>query len=45
MKIWALTMIDEGLSWPEIATIENKYAEEMTKLVDDYWFSRYPRPL
>ena len=45
MKIWALTMIDEGLSWPEIAPIENKYAEEMTKLVDNYWFSRYPRPL
>lgn len=34
-------MIDEESSWPEKAPIENKYAEEITKLVDDYWFSRY----
>ena len=45
VKIWTLTMIDEGSSWPEIAAIENKYAEEITTLVDDIWFARYPRPL
>ena len=38
-------MIDEGSSWPEIAPIEKKYAEKITKLVDNYWFSRHPRPL
>ena len=44
-QIWALTMIDEGSSWPEIAPIQNKYAEEIATLVDDYWFVRYQRPL
>ena len=43
VKIWTLTIIDKGSSWPEIAPIENKYVEEIAKLVDDYWFSRYPR--
>ena len=43
--IWALTMIDEGSGWPEIAPIQNKYAEEIAKLVDDHWFNRYPIPL
>ena len=38
-------MIDEGSGWPEIALIQNKYAEEIAKLVDDNWFNRYPRPL
>ena len=38
-------MIDEGSSWPEIAAINNKYAEEIAILVDDTWFARYPRPL
>ena len=37
--------IDESSSWPEIAAIENKYAEEIATLVDDIWFVRYPRPL
>ena len=36
VKIWALTMIGEGSSWSEIAPIENKYTEEIAKLVDDY---------
>ena len=45
VKNWALTMIDEGSSWPKIVPIENRYAEEIAKLVDDYWFSRYPRPI
>ena len=38
-------MINEGSGWPEIAPIQNNYAEEIAKLVDDYWFNRYPRPL
>ena len=38
-------MIDEGSSWPEIAAINNKYAEEIAILVDDTWFARYSRPL
>ena len=38
-------MIDEGSSWPEIVPTQNKHAGEITKLVGDYWFSRYPRPL
>ena len=42
VQIWALTMIDEGLSWPEIVAITNKYAEEIVTLVDDTWFARYP---
>ena len=37
-------MIDEGSSWPVIVSIQNKYAEDITKLVDNYWFSRYQRP-
>ena len=44
-NIWALTMINEGSEWPEIAPIQNKYVEEITKLVDKYWFNRYSRPL
>ena len=44
VQIWALTMIDEGLSWPEIVAITNKYAEEIVTLVDDTWFARYPQP-
>ena len=44
-QIWALMMIDEGSSWPEIAAINNKNAEEIATLVDDTWFVRYPRPL
>ena len=43
--IWALTMIDEGSTWPEITAITNKNAEEIATLVDDVWFARYPRPL
>ena len=42
VKSWAFTMINEGSSWLKIAPIENKYTEEITKLVDDCWFSRYP---
>ena len=41
-QIWALTMIDEGSSWPEIASIQNKFAKEIATLVDDIWFARYP---
>ena len=44
VKIWALTMIDEGSCWPEIYPIQSKYAEEIAKIVDDQWFNRYPRP-
>ena len=44
-RILALTMIDEGSSWLEIAAITNKNAEEIATLVDDVWFARYPRPL
>ena len=43
--IWALTMIDEGSGWLEITSIQNKQSEEIARLVDDVWFSRYPRPL
>ena len=35
LRIWALTMIDEGSSWPEIAAITNKNAENIATLVDD----------
>ena len=35
MSIWALTMIDEATSWPEIAQIKNKKASEIAKLVDN----------
>ena len=45
VRIWALTMIDKGSNWSEIASIENKYTEEIVEVVDDYWISRYPRPL
>ena len=45
VRIWALTMIYEGLGWPDIAPIKNKYAEEIAKLVDNHWFNRYLRPL
>ena len=38
-------MINEESSWPEIATITNKYAEEIVAVVDGIWFARYPRPL
>jgi len=31
VKIWALTMIDEGSCWPEIMPIQNKYVEVMRK--------------
>ena len=41
-QIWTLTMIDEGSNWPEIATINNIYTEEIATLVDDTWFARYP---
>ena len=43
--IWVLTMIDEGSGWPEITSIQNKQSEEIARLVDNVWFSRYPRPL
>ena len=42
-NICTLTMIDEGSGWPEIAPIQNKYAEEIAKIVDDCWFKWYPR--
>ena len=45
VQIWALTMIDEASSWPEIAPIKNKKASEIARLVDSNWFCRYPRPL
>lgn len=45
VKIWALAMIDKGLNWPEIVAIQSKYAEEIVKLVHDYWFNRYPKQL
>ena len=35
VQIWALTIIDEGSSWLEIAAITDKYAEEIASLVDD----------
>ena len=44
VKIWALVMIDEGSGWPEIIAIQNKYAEEIAKIVDDQWLNRYPHP-
>ena len=44
VQIWALTMIDEGSSWPEIAAITNKYAEEIAIFVNDIWCARYPWP-
>ena len=37
--MWILTMIDEGSIWPKISPIQNKYAEELAKVVDDYWLS------
>ena len=45
VRIWALTIIDEGSSWPEIVAITNKNAEKIATLVDDVWFARYPRPM
>ena len=45
VSIQALTVIDEGSVWPEITAIDNKYSEEIAKLVDDCWLNRYPRPL
>ena len=38
-------MIDEGSGWLEITSIQNKQSEEIARLVDDIWFSRYLRPL
>ena len=38
-------MIDEGSSWPVIAPIQNEYGVDTADLVDDCWFSKYPRPL
>ena len=35
-KFWTLTMIDEGSSWPKIASIQYKDAEEITKMVNKY---------
>ena len=45
VKIWALTMIDEGSCWPEIMPIDNKCAENIAQIVDDQWFNRYPRSI
>ena len=37
VRIWALTMIDDGSSWPEIAAITKKMPKKL--------FARYPRLL
>ena len=34
-QIWALSMIDEGSSWPEIASINDTFAAEIAVLVND----------
>lgn len=44
-QIWALTMINECSSWPEIRSIQQNYAEEIATSVNDYQFVRYPLPL
>jgi len=42
--IWALTMIDEATSWPEVYPITTKDSGEIARAVDDQWLCRYPRP-
>jgi putative transposase len=40
----ALTMIDPATGWFEIAEIAERDSETVSKVFDDTWLSRYPRP-
>ena len=42
--IYALTMIEEVMGWPEIVRISDKTAYETARTFDREWLSRYPRP-
>ena len=40
----ALTIIDVGRGWTEIHSIPNKESSTISRIFDDEWLCRYPRP-
>ena len=43
-QLLVLTMIDPATGWFEVASMKNATAETAMTIMDDVWFSRYPRP-
>ena len=43
-ELVALTMIDPATGWFEVAAMKDKTSETAMKIMDDVWFTRYPRP-
>ena len=44
LSLWCCTMIDPATGWVEIVEINTKSADEIIKVVDQAWLSRYPWP-
>ena len=44
-NVQALTIIDRATSWPEIVAADNKESQFISKLFDNKWLCRYPRPV
>ena len=42
--IYAVAMLDEATSWPEIIRVADKTSLEVSKVADKDWLCRYPRP-
>ena len=43
-KICGLTIIDVATRWPELRAYSSKRSEDISMIIDQEWFSRYPRP-
>jgi transposase InsO family protein len=43
-ELLVLTMIDPATGWFEVAPMKNATSETAMTVMDDVWFSRYPRP-
>ena len=41
-KLWAITMIDPTTGWFDIAEIQNKHADVIANIVEQFWLTRYP---